>query len=338
TTRTTLAQFLEFSALFLFAVCSLLVILVLSKREIFRGRMVISAAILVLVATIIAAVLLDFWLLIIVIPVGLFSLYYIYRSKAKSAREFVLVLLIMSAALAFFCEFLYISDALGGGEWARFNTVLKVYLQLWVFFGIGAAYAVFYVMNSLRGKTRVIWVAVLAVLILASLVHPIASTTSMLSGRHDLWGINRGTLDGMAYIEMVDKGDYEAIQWINENIDGSPVMLEAPGDPGIFSSRVSTFTGLPTVVGFRLLESMWRHASGFNVGARWEEADMIYNTLDNDLALELLRKYNVEYVYIGNLEKELYEMEGLQKFAGHLENYDPIYEGEGVSIYRVLEE
>jgi uncharacterized membrane protein len=179
---------------------------------------------------------------------------------------------------------------------------------------------------------------VLAVLVLASLVHPIASTTSMLSGRHDFWGINRGTLDGMAYIEMVDRGDYAAIQWINQNIDGSPVMLEAPGDYGVYSSRVSTFTGLPTIVGFRLLESMWRHASGFNVGARWEEVDVIYNTLDNDLALELLGKYNVEYVYIGNLESELYEIEGLQKFAGHLENYDPIYAGESVTIYRVLEE
>jgi len=151
TTRTTLAQFLEFGALFLFAICSLIIMLVLSKREIFRGRRVISVAILVLVATIIAAVLIDFWLLIIVVPVGLLSLYYIYRSKAKSEREFVLVLLIMSAALAFFCDFLYIDDVLSG-DWERFNTTFRVYHQLWVFFGIGAAYAVFYVINSLGGK------------------------------------------------------------------------------------------------------------------------------------------------------------------------------------------
>ena len=340
TTRTTLAQFLEFSALFLFAVCSLLVILVLSKREIFRGRMVISAAILVFAATIIAAVLLDFWLLIIVIPVGLFSLYYIYRSKAKSEREFVLVLLVMGVALAFFCEFLYINDALIndglGGEWERFNTTSRVYLQLWVFFSIAAAYAVFYVMNSLRGKTRVIWVAVLAVLILASLIHPIASTTGMLSGRHGFWGVNRGTLDGMAYIEMVDEGDYEAIQWVNENIDGSPVVLEAPQVSGKLSPRVSTFTGLPTVLG-GWVESMWRHASGFNIEAREEDADTIYTTVDNSEALELLKKYDVEYIYIGTVEIEKYDGDGLQKFAVHTENYGLIYDYEGVTIYKVRE-
>jgi len=302
TTRTTLAQFLEFGALFLFAVCSLLVILVLSKREIFRGRRVVSAAILVLVATIISAVLLDFWLLIIVVPVGLLSLYYIYRSKSKSEREFVLILLIMSAALAFFCDFLYIDDVLSG-DWERFNTTFRVYHQLWVFLGIAAACAVFYVMKSLEGKRRIIWTAALAILVLASLVHPIASTTSMLSGRHDFWGMNSGTLDGMAYIEMVDKGDYEAIKWINENIDGSPVMLEAPWISGKLSPRISTFTGLPTVLG-GWVEVFWRNASGFNIGARGEDADMIYNTLDNDLALELVAKYEVEYIYIGNLERE----------------------------------
>jgi len=134
----------------------------------------------------------------------------------------------------------------------------------------------------------------------------------------------------------VDKGDYEAIQWINENIDGSPVVLEAPGVSGKLSPRISTFTGLPTVLGGGW-ETVWRHASGFNVGARGEDVDMIYNTPDNDKALALLAKYDVEYIYIGAGEREAYESEGLAKFATRPEDYTLVYEGEGVTIYEVRE-
>jgi len=321
----------EFGALFLLAACPLLFIL--SKREILRGKGTMLIAVFVLLATILATVLLDFQLLIVVVPVGLLSLYYISKSKPKSAREFILLLLVMSAALAFFCDFLYIDDALDG-DWARFNTVLKVYLQLWVFFGISAACAAFYVVTNLGRKTRVIWTIMLVILVLACLVHPIASTTSLLSGRHTHWGMNQGTLDGMAYVEMVDKGDYDAIQWINEEIEGSPVILEARGNPNLFSSRVSAFTGLPTVIGWGAWEIMWRLAHG-EVDERNRDVDMIYNTLDNDEAMELLRKYDVEYIYIGTLERETSESEGLQKFATHPEDYYLMYEHEGVTIFKV---
>jgi len=329
--RTSLADFLEFCALFLFCLLSLL--FVLRKRELFRGRAVIVVAILVPLASILAAILLDFQLLMIVVPVGLLSLYYIYKSGQKTEKEFVLLLVIIGAALAFFCDFLYLDDGFGG-HWERFNTVLHLYAPLWVFFGIAAAYAVFYVLNRLGGKTKVVWIIPLVVLILASLIHPIASTTSLCSGRHATWGMNRGTLDGMAYVEMVDKGDYEAIQWINEEIEGSRVILETPGGFYDYASRISVFTGLPTVIGWEANEIMWGRTWD-EVGERRGDVDMIYSTLDNDQAMELLRKYDVEYVYIGTPEQETYESEGLHKFAAHPEDYDPVYEAEGVTIFKV---
>ena len=333
TARTSLAGFFEFGALFLFAVCSLLFIL--SKRELLRGRRAIFVAVFTLLATILAAILLDFQLLIIVVPVGLLSLYYIYKSKSKTEKEFVLLFLIMGAALAFFCDFIYIDDALGG-TWERFNTVTKVYMQIWVFLAISAACAVFYVLNSMKGKGRIVWVVILIVFVLASVIHPVASTTSALSGRHPFLGINSGTLDGMAYLEAVDKGDYEAIQWINENIHGSPVILEAPQGYFDHVSRISVFTGLPTIIGWEGCEITWGRTWD-EVGERRGDVDMIYNTPDNDKALALLAKYDVEYIYIGAGEREAYESEGLAKFATRPEDYTLVYEGEGVTIYEVRE-
>ena len=307
----------------------------LRRRELFEGKGVILAAVLVLLITILTAVLLDFLLLLVVVPLGLFSLYYIYKSKLKTETEFVLILVIIGVLLALFCDFLYLDDYVGG-DFERFNTVLKLYLQMWVFFGIAAAYAVFYVLKNLRGKTKAIWVITLSVLILASLIHPIASTTSLSSGRHESWGMTRGTLDGMAYLEVVDKGDYEAIQWINENIQGSPVILEIHGGHSNYASRISAFTGLPTVIGWGSYEIMWGR-SWDDVGERERDVDVIYNTSDNDQAMALLKKYNVKYIYIGSGERESYESEGLQKFSTHPDDYDPIYDYEGVTIYEIKE-
>ena len=334
TTRASIGQFLEFGALFLFISCSFLFIL--AKREILRARKTILLAFFVLLAIVVVAVLIDFQLLVITVPLGLLSLYLIYRSKQQSAREFVLLLLVMSAALAFFCEFIYINDALDV-PWERFNTTMKVYLQLWVIFGTASACAVFYVVSSLGRKTKAVWITLVAVLIVASLVHPIAATTARLGGKHTDWGINRGTLDGMAYVKIVDKGDYDAIRWLNEEIPGAPVILEAPWSEGERRSRVSSFTGLPTVLGSRFCETMW--------GRGWQKleerdnnAATIYNTLDNDQALELLSKYEVKYIYVGSLEQEAYATEGLRKFARYPDNYSLAYESEGVTIYEVRTE
>jgi YYY domain-containing protein len=329
--RTSFGQFLEFGGLFLFAVFSLL--FVLSKREIFTGYRAVLIGVLILLVTVLIAGFLDFHLLILVVPAVLVCLYGIYRTELSSKTKFVLLLVIMSAALIFFCDFLYIDDALDG-DWARFNTVLKVYLQLWVFFAISAAFAVYYVLSRIGRKTKAIWVIILSVLIFISMIHPIASTTSLLGGKHEHWGMNRGTLDGMAYVEMVDKGDYLALQWVNEEIEGTPVILEARGNPNLFSSRVSAFTGLPTVIGWGTWELMWR-LDWAGVEERNNDVDAIYNTPDNESAGELLRKYNVEYIYIGTLERESYEAGGLQKFYQMPEYYYPVYDREGVTIFQV---
>lgn len=332
TERTSLAVFFEFCALFLFSLFSLLFIL--SKRELFRGRRAILIAILTLLATILAAVLLNFQVLIIVVPVILLSLYYIYKSNVRTEREFILLLLLIGALLALFCDLFFINDVLGP-PWERFNTTMKLYIQLWSFFGIAAAYAVFYVLKNLRGKIKAIWVITLGVLILASLIHPIASTTSLTSGRHTQFcGLNSGTLDGMAYLESLEKDDYEAIRWINEEIEGTPVILETRGGVSQYNSRVSAFTGLPTVIGWASWEIMWGR-TWEEVGERERAVMMIYNTWDNDEALALLAKYKVEYIYIGNLERESYEIEGLQKFATQPKYYEPVYENEGVIIFEV---
>ncbi len=338
THRTELLEFINVFALFLFALFSFLY--VSFKGRLFKGE---TLFVVIVLAIIIASVsfLLHFQLLLVLIPLILVPLYCIHRAREKKETEFVLTLVLTGALIVLFCEVFYIATPLGG-DFARFNTVTHFYVQIWVFFALAAAYAIYWVSSNVKSRLKYIWATLLFLLVLASLIQPIGLVTEWTSVTHDYFGINRGTLDGLAYVKIIAPGDYEAINWINEHIQGSHVILEAPSTleeqyaSYTFTSRISTMTGLPTVIGWtNTHEVMWR-GNWDKVAGRDTEVDSIYNNPDSDQALAVLRKYKVEYIYIGGIEKQRYPAESLQKFATDSERYKPIYEKDGVTIYQVV--
>jgi YYY domain-containing protein len=333
THRTELLEFINVFALFLFAMLSL-VYLLAKKDGQFRGKKLVISAILIAVAAAVGF-LFDFQLILVFVPLILFPLYHIYRSKSRKETEFILTLSLAGALIVLFCDVFYIKTPLGG-DFTRFNTVTHLYVQIWVFFALVAAYAIYFVLNSVKSRLKYIWATLLFLLVLASLIQPIGLVTEWTSETHDYFGISRGTLDGLAYVKIIAPGDYEAINWINEHINGSHVILEVPGPSYEFTSRISTMTGLPTVIGWtNTHEVMWR-GNWDKVAGRDMDVDNIYKSPDSDEALALLRKYNVEYVYVGKLEKEKYPAESLQKFATDSERYEPIYEKDGVTVFQVM--
>jgi YYY domain-containing protein len=329
--RTDLGDFVELFALFLFVVFSFFY--VSYRGRLFKRQKVILMMVL---AVIIASVsfLLDFQLLLLLIPLILVPLYSIFKAREKKDTEFMLLLVLMGALVMLFCEVFFIADAMPS-PFERFNTVMKFYLPVWVFLGIASAYTVFWMLGNIKGRLKAVWIAVLLVLVLACMIQSVGQTIGWASGKRDYFGINRGTLDGVAYVKIIAPSDYEAIQWINGHIKGQPVILEAPGATYQFSSYVSTMTGLPTVVGWQSHEVIWR-GSWDKVAGRDMDVDNIYQSPDSDEALALLRKYNVEYIYVGKLEKERYPAESLQKFFSDSGRYKPIYDKDGVTIYQVM--
>jgi len=329
--RTELADFAELFALFLFVLFSFFY--VLFRSRLFKREALIVITVLAIVLASISF-LLNFQLLLILIPLILVPLYFICKARERKETEFMLLLVLMGALIALFCEVFFIADALSHPS-ERYNTVMKFYVPLWIFLGIASAYGVFWVLKNTKGRLKGVWVAVVVVLVLACMIQPVGQTIGWASGKRDDFNIGRGTLDGMAYMKIIALGDYEAIQWINRNVKGQPVILETPGEAYQFSSYVSTMTGLPTVVGWVTHEVMWR-GSWDEVAGRDTDVDNIYESPDGDKALALLRKYNVEYVYVGKLEKDKYPAESLQKFSSDSERYKPIYEKYGVTIFQVM--
>ncbi|MDQ2887150.1 MAG: hypothetical protein M3Y39_13830, partial [Chloroflexota bacterium] len=141
------------------------------------------------------------------------------------------------------------------------------------------------------------------------------------------------TLDGLAFARVWYPGDSKAIDWLNANVAGSPVILEAASQNSYqWYSRVSVFTGLPTVLGWADHEYEQRYTS--QLSTRLTDIETMYSTTDTAQTLALLHFYHVRYVYVGALERSTYGQLSLNKFD-HMPGLRVVYRSDGVTIYAV---
>jgi uncharacterized membrane protein len=63
---------------------------------------------------------------------------------------------------------------------------------------------------------------------------------------------------------------------------------------------------------------------------RQKDIETMYTSLDANEVLTLLDEYDIKYVYVGPVERNLYPAEGLTKFAMMMET---AYDSGGVVIY-----
>ena len=115
-------------------------------------------------------------------------------------------------------------------------------------------------------------------------------------------------LNATAFLETDFSADAAGIRWLKNNVEGSPVVLEANGDSYTQYERVSAMTGLPTVLGWYVHEWLWRNDVA-DLNARAEDVETIYTSGDSGEIRELLEKYEVAYIFIGSCEREKYGQE-----------------------------
>ena len=155
------------------------------------------------------------------------------------------------------------------------------------------------------------------------------------------------TLDGMKFMETsnywqdgfyMDLGeDYQAITWMQENVSGSPVIVEASPTEYKFGSRYTVYTGLPGVVGWNYHQRQQRGPISMQVWDRVNGIHDFYNTTDIVTARSFIDKYNVKYIIAGQMEKGMYSEEGIAKFRtmdGKLWNC--VYDQDNTQIYEVI--
>jgi YYY domain-containing protein len=268
-------------------------------------------------------------------------------SKFDDETRFIYILLLLGLCISLGVEVVYVRDFLEGGDYERMNTVFKFSMQAWLCFAIGGALAVQRLWNLLRGFVRNSWVVIFFVLVLGGSVFLTAGTTSRIRD-HQVWveaqppaqsANYTPSLDGLAFIRAWYPGDAKAITWLNTNVAGSPVILEAAAPVSYqWFNRVSIYTGLPDVLGWADHVGEQRYSD--QPLNRVTDIGIMYTTPDAVQAIVLLRFYHVRYIYVGELERQAYAQQstaGLDKFDHMVgDTLRMVYRSDGVTIYEVL--
>ena len=237
------------------------------------------------------------------------------------------------------------------GDIDRMNSVFKFYLQIWVMLALASAYLLWRLAHGRRvplihlSWAKKAWLGALIALIMSASVYTVMGTQDRLRDRFN-GQVLPMTLDGTAYIQGAvyhdRKGDidlatdFEGIRWLQEQVRGSPIILEGNTPTYRWGGRISVYTGLPSVVGWRWHQEQQRWDYRWAVGQRIDDVNRIYSTTDASEAMSLMRKYGVEYVYVGQLESLYYPGAGLEKFDDMVgEQLDQVYRNKHVRVYRL---
>ncbi len=218
----------------------------------------------------------------------------------------IFLTIFMGILLCLIPEFVYLRDVFG----TRMNTIFKFYFQTWMVWGVASAAVVIILWWEIKDKFRIFSKTLISVCIVICLAYPcwglISKTNSF---KPAIW-----TLDGNSYIQNFNPDEYEALNWLKKCQYG--VIAEAVGGSYSEFARISTTTGLPTVLGWPGHELQWRGSSN-EIGSREQDIETLYTTKDWQTAKSIIDQYQIQYIYIGDLEKSKYNVDEV-KFQNNM--------------------
>lgn len=281
----------------------------------------------------------------LVLPLAAWAGVLLLRPGLPDVRRGVLFLVGTALALTVMVEVVAVSGDIG-----RMNTIFKFYLQAWMMLGLAAAAAFTWLLPEIGKWTlrwRTSWQVAAAALVTCSSLFLLLGGLDKIQDRMAPDAAH--TLDSMAYMdeaEYFDYGatmdlseDYRAIQWMQENIQGSPVIVEANVPEYRWGTRYTIYTGLPGVVGWNWHQRQQRAMVADQVQARVDQVYNFYTATDASLARAFLGRYNVRYIVVGQLERAAYAGDGIDKFEwfdGRL--WREVYRDGQTVIYEVIQE
>ena len=264
------------------------------------------------------------------------------KRKSLADHPFELMLTIVSLGILIGIEFLFVRDiySIANPPYFRANTTFKFGYHAWTMLCL---VFVLFMANLYKRKenqkhTPARWWAIILTLlaVIGGLFYPYQAVQQFYSSN----SAAAKTLDGSEWMKDFDnykyKNDYAVVNYINKNFPNRVVIAEAVGDSYTQFSRIATFSGMITPIGWQTHEWTWRFSykapssgpinqtveTGWGaVSAIAQDMQMLYNTPSPQVAQALINKYNISYIYVGDLERNTYPSLDEQKFSalGHIE-------------------
>lgn len=353
-THTPISSYLMHWGLFLFMIASRYVVLTkewladtpltVGRDFLRKYRTILTAMILLAFVILLGMQALGISIIWIALPMMIWSLLLLVRPKAELLDRLLCFVVGVALFATLLVEMIHLE-----GDYGRMNTVFKFYNQVWIMLSVCAAYSFAMVSSRLVQPLQIhwsLWRINVVLLIFGAFLYPVFAGTDKITDR--MSDSAPHTLDGMKYMEtswywqdgfnMDLSQDYDAIIWMQENVEGSPVIVEANATEYKFGSRYTMYTGLPGVVGWNYHQRQQRGPISEEVWTRVNEIAHFYNTTNIEAARQFLEKYNVKYIIVGQMERGLYGDAGIMKFE---ENdgvlWNCVYDHAETKIYKVVD-
>ena len=252
------------------------------------------------------------------------SLYRLMKA-VRTPDLFAVIMGLCAIGLVAIPELVYVRDIYENRN-ARANTMFKLTYQAYIMFGMTMAYVIFRLL-FINCKKILKAVGVIGLVLLLWTCGYFGRSVDSWFGQVLDPSQYKG-LNATAFLETDFVEDAGAIRWLKENIQDSPVVLEANGDSYSNYERVSAMTGLPTVMGWYVHEWLWRNDVA-DLNEKSAEIESIYTSTDTQKVQELIKKYDISYIFVGSCERDKYGANlnnaGLESL-GEIVYQDPNYE------------
>jgi YYY domain-containing protein len=279
-----------------------------------------------------------------VLLLAVWALILIFRPGISDLKRAVCFLIGSGLFLTLVVEIIVLKGDIG-----RMNTVFKFYLQVWTLFAISSGAALGWMLDGMtnwKPAWSKIFTTAAWILVAGAALFPLIAGADKIRDRyvsttsHSLDGLNYmiGATWGENDHDLSLEQDYYGIRWMQQNVKGSPVIVEGHTTEYHWGSRYSINTGLPSVVGWRWHQAQQRAVTPSEwVDQRVREVDDFYNTTELSDVQTFLTKYNVKYIIVGQLEEAIYTPGGIAKFAAQDgKMWKQVFSREDTTIYEVL--
>ena len=277
------------------------------------------------------------------LPIAAWAGMLLLNPHISDAKRFVLFLIGTALFITILVEVVVVRGDIG-----RQNTIFKFYMQAWLMLAASAGAAVAWTLPTffrwLPGW-RLFWQSAMIALISVAALFTLTAASGKIQDR---WIAEAPrSIDAMTFMEYAhydDFGqrldlseDYRAIRWMQENVQGSPVIVEANCPEYRWCTRFTIYTGLPGVVGWNWHQRQQRVFTSRQVQDRVDEVGEFSNSIDPVFSRDFLRKYDVNYIIVGQLERAAYTPEGIAKFEQAEGRYwREVYRDGDTVIYEVI--
>jgi YYY domain-containing protein len=234
-----------------------------------------------------------------------------YMESLTDTDLYIITIGFCAMGLILLPEIVYVKD-IYSGDYKRANTMFKLTYQAFIMFGICFGYIYIRLLRYSKGILKKVLTVISLSAFILTLLYSQNAVNSWYGNIFDRKGFEG--LDATEFIKEDFEDDYPAINWLLENVSGTPVVLEANGYSYTDYQRVSVITGLPTVFGWYTHEQLWKSGPKSTdnmvlseLNGRARDIETIYTSDDMSLVKSLIEKYDISYIYVGPLEEEKYE-------------------------------